>query len=191
MADGRKWKDTERVQAVQRMSGEYNSRLKNLGLRDYQVAHVMNHMSQGRAACLLLARVLALVGLIVLWLPMTLLWLPLLVISRSISACKARQALQASNVKIMGRDVLATWKLIISLVLTPSLWILYTGMSGPLMDRLGYSLWWQREVQLLVFFLFPPLSLDDQTELARRFSLVYERTPCAPPTFLEASSSLD
>ena len=44
MPDGRKWKDTERVQLVQSLSSEYNARLKSLGLRDYQVAHVMTSL---------------------------------------------------------------------------------------------------------------------------------------------------
>ena len=49
MPDGRKWKETERVQAVQEASASYNRRLKNLGLRDYQVAHVLTHMTRGYA----------------------------------------------------------------------------------------------------------------------------------------------
>jgi glycerol-3-phosphate O-acyltransferase/dihydroxyacetone phosphate acyltransferase len=160
MPDGRKWKDTERVQNVQSLSSEYNARLKTLGLRDYQVAHVMNHMGRTRAACLLLGRVVTLLLLFVLWLPMTLLHIPLLLVTRAFSTYKANQAVQASSVKILGRDVLATWKLLISLVLWPSLWLLYTCLSGLVCDRVfGLSLFWQREVQLLVFFFFPPLTL--------------------------------
>lgn len=35
------------------------------------------------------------------------------------------EALAASVVKIAGRDVLATWKVLISLVMTPALYLLY------------------------------------------------------------------
>jgi glycerol-3-phosphate O-acyltransferase/dihydroxyacetone phosphate acyltransferase len=35
------------------------------------------------------------------------------------------EALAASVVKVAGRDVLATWKVLISLVMTPALYLLY------------------------------------------------------------------
>ena len=37
---------------------------------------------------------------------------------------------------LSGRDVLATWKLLISLVFLPSLWLFYTFASGELLRRL-------------------------------------------------------
>jgi glycerol-3-phosphate O-acyltransferase/dihydroxyacetone phosphate acyltransferase len=160
MPDGRKWKDTERVQRVMAQVAAYNARLKSLGLRDYQVAHVMAHLSRPRALALLLVRVLLLLLALVLWLPMTLVWGPLLVVSRSISACKAKQAVAASSVKISGRDVLATWKLLISLVFLPSMWIFYTFASGALVRRLGAPLFWQRETTLLTFFFLPLLTVS-------------------------------
>ena len=68
MPDGRKWKDTERVQRVMELTSHYNARLKSLGLRDYQVAHVMAHLSRFNAAALRRLLLLALF----LWLPMSL-----------------------------------------------------------------------------------------------------------------------
>ena len=96
---------------------------------------------------------------LVLWLPMTLVWGPLLIVSRGISACKAKQAVAASSVKISGRDVLATWKLLISLVFLPSMWLFYTFASGALIRRLGAPLFWQRETTLLTFFFLPLLTV--------------------------------
>jgi len=42
-----------------------------------------------------------------------------------VSKIKAKEALAASVVKIAGRDVLATWKVLISLVMTPALYLFY------------------------------------------------------------------
>ena len=159
MPDGRKWKDTERVQRVMELTSHYNARLKSLGLRDYQVAHVMAHLSRFNAACRLFARLLLLLLALFLWLPMSLLWAPLIIISRIFSAHKARQAVAASNVKIRGRDVLATWKLLISLVLLPAMWLFYTFASGYVLRRLGLPLLWQREATLITFFFLPLLTL--------------------------------
>ena len=113
LPDGRRWKDTARVQVVRRMTSEYNARLKNLGLRDYQVAHVMTHLSRPRAATRFLGRVVMLLAAGVLWLPITLVWLPVLLLTRIVSAFKASQALRKSKVKIYGRDVAATWKVLV------------------------------------------------------------------------------
>ena len=158
MPDGRKWKDTERVQRVQELSAAYNARLKSLGLRDYQVAHVMTHMTRSRALLTLLGRTLLLLVGLVLWLPMMLLWIPLYAVTRSIAQVKAKQALAGSSVKISGRDVLATWKLMVSFFAAPCLWMFYTFISGVLAEMAGLNLYWQRECMLLTFFFFPLLS---------------------------------
>lgn len=160
MGDGRKWKDTERVQLVQSLSSEYNARLKSLGLRDYQVAHVMTqHMSRLKAVGLLLYRACFLVLSLVLWLPMTLLWVPFVLIARAFSDWKAREAVATSKVKILGRDVLATWKLLISCLLFPLFWAAYTFVSGVAAERLlGLGIFWQRETMLITFFCLPLLT---------------------------------
>lgn len=110
LADGRLWRDTERVRAIRSRTAEYNARLKSLRLRDYQVANVMGHMTRLKAIRLFIGRFLRLLAASVLWLPITLLSIPLLVTSRLVAAFKARQAVSKSKVKIYGRDVAATWK---------------------------------------------------------------------------------
>ena len=159
LPDGRRWKDTARVQVVRKLTSEYNGRLKNLGLRDYQVAHVMTHLSRPRAATRFLGRVVMLLAAGVLWLPITLLGLPLLLLPRIVSAFKSSQALRKSKVKIYGRDVAATWKVLVALVLVPVLWGFYTYLSGSVANlALHLSLDMQRETMLVVFFLLPLLS---------------------------------
>jgi hypothetical protein len=190
LPDGRLWKDTARVQRVRAMCSEYNARLKQFGLRDYQashpapfgatpvlrrastgprcnrtdwsaavpvgpvsaltrqVAHVMCHMGRSRAICTVALRICILLAFTACWVPMTLLWLPLLVISRSVSAFKAKEALSRSKVKIAGRDVAATWKVIVALIMTPMLWLGYTALASLLST--GWAEPWPRELPLLV-----------------------------------------
>lgn len=52
--------------------------------------------------------------------------LPIAIIAKAISTKKAKDALASSSVKIAGRDVLATWKFLVGLVLIPLLYGLYT-----------------------------------------------------------------
>lgn len=147
------------MRSVRHLTAEYNARLKSLGLRDYQVTNSMSNLTRGRAAGRFVGSTLLLLAGCVLWLPMTLLSVPLLIFTRSIASCKVRQAVAASSVKIYGRDVAATWKLIVALGLAPILWLIYTSLSGFIAERwtdLGVEM--VREVQLLVFFLLPLLA---------------------------------
>lgn len=52
--------------------------------------------------------------------------LPIVITAKALSAKKAKEALASSTVKIAGRDVLATWKFLVGLVLIPTLYGLYT-----------------------------------------------------------------
>ena len=51
---------------------------------------------------------------------------PILLIVRLVASSKAREAKKHSSVKIAGRDVMATWKVLMSLVVTPLVHVLYT-----------------------------------------------------------------
>ena len=158
LPDGRLWKDTERVRTVRVLTAEYNNKLKSLLLRDYQVANVLRHMTRGKALCLFLGRFIMLLAAFILWLPMTLLSLPLLVLTRLVSATKAKQAVAKSSVKIHGNDVAATWKVLVALILAPVLWITYTSLSGTLAAYAGLDAAWEQETRLLTFFLLPLLA---------------------------------
>lgn len=52
--------------------------------------------------------------------------LPIAITAKALSAKKAKEALASSSVKIAGRDVLATWKFLVGLVLLPTLYGFYT-----------------------------------------------------------------
>ncbi|KAG9321512.1 hypothetical protein KVV02_001945 [Mortierella alpina] len=100
----------------------YNTQLRYHGLRDHQV----NIRTTRRHAIeLLIWRVLQMFFLSLLALPGTMMNLPVAIVARIISNKKAKEALAASTVKIAGRDVLATWKLLVALGLMPVLYFSY------------------------------------------------------------------
>ena len=153
MADGTPLKDSARVQRIRALCSAYNERLKEMGIRDYQVAHVLSDVSKRRALALLLSRT-ALLLLYVVCLVPAVLFLPLLVCTRSIAAIKAAQAVKSSSVKLKGRDVLSTWKIIVSMGLFPALYLLYTALAFSLAGEYLPPPW-SLEAGLLFFFLFP------------------------------------
>lgn len=60
------------------------------------------------------------------WFRRSILNLPIVITAKAISAKKAKDALASSSVKVAGRDVLATWKFLVGMVLIPTLYGLYT-----------------------------------------------------------------
>ncbi|KAF9190102.1 hypothetical protein BGZ50_000451 [Haplosporangium sp. Z 11] len=100
----------------------YNTQLRYHGLRDHQVNI---RTTRRHAVELLIWRVVQVIFLSFLALPGTLMNLPVAIVARVISNKKAKEALAASTVKIAGRDVLATWKLLVALGLMPVLYFSY------------------------------------------------------------------
>ena len=66
---------------------------------------------------------LALLGLGAL--PGSIMFAPVFIAAKLISVKKAREALKASTVKIQGRDVIATWKLLVAMAFAPILYQVY------------------------------------------------------------------
>lgn len=67
------------------------------------------------------------------------------------------EALKSSTIKIAGRDVLATWKLLVALVVTPILYGFYTFITLLLvykydLKRLQFG-WWTPIIVYLMFYL--------------------------------------
>ena len=58
--------------------------------------------------------------------PALILATPVVILTRYISTQKARAAVRKSSVKLTGRDVVATWKLMVALIVIPLLHIIYT-----------------------------------------------------------------
>ncbi|KAI8365925.1 uncharacterized protein BYT42DRAFT_505354 [Radiomyces spectabilis] len=103
------YKDDPTIIELKRKVLAYNQLLKYHGLRDHQVPEI--NLREWRTFFLLLYRVMVLVIWGLLAFPGT---------------KKAKEALAGSSVKIAGRDVLATWKFIVGLVVIPLLYGLYS-----------------------------------------------------------------
>jgi len=59
-------------------------------------------------------------------LPGTIMAQPMLIVTSKVSKKKAEEAVAKSSVKLAGRDVLATWKVLVSLVMAPLMHLTYT-----------------------------------------------------------------
>jgi glycerol-3-phosphate O-acyltransferase/dihydroxyacetone phosphate acyltransferase len=71
----------------------------------------------------------------------------------------ALEALAASTVKIAGRDVLATWKILIALAVSPVLYLLYASLVTLALVRAGAPMKWKLLTPILVLFGVPVMSL--------------------------------
>ena len=68
------------------------------------------------------------------------------------------EALAASNVKIAGRDVLATWKVLISLGVAPVLYTTYAIIATTIAIKADASLHWRIWTPILTIFFLPFMS---------------------------------
>lgn len=119
-----KFKTDQRLIDLREAVKNYNTRLKYLNLRDHQVQYAK--MSVPKVIFTLLYRVAKLAVLFLGVLPGLVLFSPVFIATRAISRKKAKQALAASTVKIQGKDVMATWKLLVAMAFAPTLYHVYS-----------------------------------------------------------------
>lgn len=120
------YKDDPRIIDLKKAVTSYNKQLWLLGVRDHQVEYAK--FSVAAVVFTLIYRLSKLVAMSVFTLPGLLLFGPIFIASKIISIRKSRAALAASTVKLEGRDVMATWKLLVSLGLAPLLYATYTAI---------------------------------------------------------------
>ncbi|KAA1475269.1 hypothetical protein DENSPDRAFT_418220 [Dentipellis sp. KUC8613] len=148
-----RFKDEPRVQALRTRVLQYNRLLRDLGLRDHQVPRAQ------KASWKTLGLFLYRLGLLSVWtvlaLPGVVLNGPIFLLASIISQKKARDALAASEVKVAGRDVLASWKVLISLVFTPILYASYALLATAVAIRAGAPLRWRLWTPFLVIAALP------------------------------------
>ena len=65
------------------------------------------------------------------------------------------EALAASVVKVAGRDVLATWKVLISLVMTPALYLFYAIVATSVVVKADLPINWIIWTPFLVLLALP------------------------------------
>ncbi|KAF8894585.1 hypothetical protein BD779DRAFT_1501913 [Infundibulicybe gibba] len=140
------FKDEPRVQ---------NLRKADLGLRDHQVPRAQK--AGWKTLGLLTYRIILLMVWTILALPGTILNGPMFILATLISRKKAKEALAASEVKIAGRDVLATWKVLISLGVAPVLYIIYAFLATFIAIKaqapLKYRIWTPFLVMIVLPFM--------------------------------------
>lgn len=118
------YKDDPRIVKLENSIESYNKQLRLLGLRDHQVEYAKFSIIQ--VLFTLVYRLSKLTLLTVGTLPGLLLFAPVFVATKSISRQKSKEALAASTVKLQGRDVMATWKLLVALAFAPAVYAFYT-----------------------------------------------------------------
>ena len=118
------YKDDPRIVKLKKSVNDYNKYLWRLGLRDHQVDYAK--FSIIKVVFTLIYRLGKLAIMTIGTLPGLVLFAPVFVATKMISIKKSREALAASTVKLQGRDVMATWKLLVALAFAPLIYALYT-----------------------------------------------------------------
>jgi glycerol-3-phosphate O-acyltransferase/dihydroxyacetone phosphate acyltransferase len=119
-----RYKNDERISALSKAVKDYNSQLRYLNLKDHQVQYA--RMSTLKMVFLLIYRSVKLLVLFLATIPGLLLFSPVFVATKLISIQKAKTALAGSTVKIRGRDVMATWKILVALGFAPTVYHIYS-----------------------------------------------------------------
>ncbi|KAK0385309.1 hypothetical protein NLU13_7785 [Sarocladium strictum] len=132
-----RYKNDERIQRASQRVKEYNRQLRYLNLKDHQVQYAK--MNMFKVIFLILYRFIKLLVLFVLTIPGLVMFAPVFISSRIISHQKAKTALAGSTVKIRGRDVMATWKIMVAMVVAPTVYHFY---SIILVTKIWYDRFW-------------------------------------------------
>ncbi|KZV88840.1 hypothetical protein EXIGLDRAFT_678483 [Exidia glandulosa HHB12029] len=147
------FKDEPRVQKLREDVIKYNRMVRDLGLRDHQVPRAQ------RAGWKTLGLLVYRFGLLTVWssfaLPGVILNAPIFLLAKLISTKKQKEALAGSTVKIAGRDVIATWKVLISMVVTPFLYSFYAVVATIIAIKAGAPLKWRIWTPFLVMVALP------------------------------------
>ncbi|KAA8641461.1 uncharacterized protein ATNIH1004_001926 [Aspergillus tanneri] len=124
------FKDERKVVQLKKAVSDYNGRLRALGIRDHQVEWGdVQHHPWWMVLGTLLYRIGELLTLAVGTLPSVALFWPVFVTTKIISVRKQRKALAGSVVKLEGRDVVGSWKILVTMGLAPALYTWYTAIG--------------------------------------------------------------
>ncbi|KAI0031836.1 glycerol-3-phosphate O-acyltransferase [Vararia minispora EC-137] len=149
------FKGEPRVAALKGKVLKYNRLVRDLGLRDHQVPNARK--ANWKTLSLLLYRL----GLLSVWsifaLPGVILNAPIILAASILSRQKAKEALAASVVKVEGRDVMATWKVLVSLGLGPVLYSFYAVIATFIAVKARAPLRWVIWTPVLTMIALPIL----------------------------------
>jgi glycerol-3-phosphate O-acyltransferase/dihydroxyacetone phosphate acyltransferase len=102
---------------------EYDAALKAHGLKDYEIQSMQPQDTFMYFTLLLRAAVLLVI--VLLSIPGAVLNIPMGLISRVLARREAKKALAKSEVKVKAQDVIASYKVIVAMVIVPVAWTLY------------------------------------------------------------------
>ncbi|ORY32320.1 hypothetical protein BCR39DRAFT_523975 [Naematelia encephala] len=149
------YKDEPKIIELRRRVIQYNRLLRDMGIADHQVERASNRSA--KSLLLLVYRT----GLLLWWgmlsLPGVILNAPVFVLAKVISHKKAKEALAASTVKIQGRDVLATWKILVSLAVVPALYTFYAFLATYLAYQYDIAPSWRKYTPIIMYWFLPSL----------------------------------
>ncbi|KAJ1643214.1 Glycerol-3-phosphate/dihydroxyacetone phosphate acyltransferase [Coemansia erecta] len=127
------YRDLPEVKELRDRVEDYNMQLRYYGIRDHQVETMQ--IGRAQAGALFLWRLLWLLIMGLVALPGIVLNIPVFIVTGVVSKRKAKAALAASTVKVRARDVIATWKILIALVLVPLLYSVYSVLAAVFVRR--------------------------------------------------------
>jgi glycerol-3-phosphate O-acyltransferase/dihydroxyacetone phosphate acyltransferase len=114
-----KIREQEPIKKISAKIQAYNNELLKYGLKDYQSQTL--EMSSWKLA----QRILFLIMTLILSLPGLILNMPIGGIAKYLGRKEAEKALKGSNVKVEGKDVIASYKIIVGFVLVPVTYAIY------------------------------------------------------------------
>lgn len=128
------FKNEPQIQALKARILQYNEKLSQLYLPDHDVES-FDENSKLRNLGILIHRIIKLWVFVILALPGSILFLPVFIIAKRFSNKKQKAALAGSLVKVKANDVVATWKILVSLGLAPIFYILYASIAFSVVKR--------------------------------------------------------
>ncbi|CAI4616962.1 CDA_G0033950.mRNA.1.CDS.1 [Saccharomyces cerevisiae] len=150
-----KFKDDPRIIHLKKLVYDYNRKLDSVGLKDHQVMQLKTTKLEAlRCFVTLIVRLIKFSVFAILSLPGSILFTPIFIICRVYSEKKAKEGLKKSLVKIKGTDLLATWKLIVALILAPILYVTYSILLIILARKQHYCRIWVPSNNAFIQFVY-------------------------------------
>ncbi|XYA01524.1 Glycerol-3-phosphate/dihydroxyacetone phosphate acyltransferase [Meyerozyma guilliermondii] len=118
------YKNEKTIQDIREKVIKYNKLLSSLYLPDHHVEEC-DESNKLRVLPIFLFRIFKMIFLFLLALPGSILFSPVFICSKIVSGRKRATALANSTVKIRGRDVIATWKILIAMGVAPLVYSFY------------------------------------------------------------------
>lgn len=119
-------RDNPEVKVALERLGEYHAKLRLHGLQDFEIQTMQPEDTFMYVTLVLRAVVLCVI--VLLSIPGAVLNIPMGLISRVLARREALKALAKSEVKVKAQDVIASYKVIVAMIIVPVAWSIYFGL---------------------------------------------------------------